>query len=247
MLVDIFTEDNSITINYKTIQLFGVQTAVYFSELISIYKKAIRKNKLVDGQFFKVSRSYVTSTINLTSEEQLICDANLSKVGILKKHVDDPDTIKIDLQLYLSILSNDDFKLLENVKKEMAVSRPKGVKQSQRQQTINALKNCIQCSNYELLTALRDWVDGVYARPNGFLSKSAIKVFQDTLNNYTQGDLDLALRIVQIATVQGYRDCQWAINFFEEQEKRKKREQKNSIRVTEQKVATKDDLSDTIF
>ena len=67
----------------------------------------------------------------------------------------------------------------------MKVQKPKGTKESQRQQYINMLKNSIECSNYELLTALRDWVDGVYARPNGFLSKSAIKIFQDTLNSYT--------------------------------------------------------------
>ena len=94
---------------------------------------------------------------------------------------------------------------------------------------------------------MRDWVDGVYARPNGFLSKSSIKIFQDTLNSYTQGDLDLALRVVQIATVQGYRDCQWAINMLQDSEKRKQKQNNTQIRVTEQQVATKKDLSDIVF
>ena len=147
----------------------------------------------------------------------------------------------------LSLLCSEDVKLYEDVKKQMKVQKPKGTKESQRQQYINMLKNSIECSNYELLTALRDWVDGVYARPNGFLSKSSIKIFQDTLNSYTQGDLDLALRVVQIATVQGYRDCQWAINMLQDSEKRKQKQNNTQIRVTEQQVATKKDLSDIVF
>lgn len=243
MLLDIFNEDNSLTLNYKSIQLFGLQTAAYLSCLIIIYKKALRKNKL-DKDYFKVDRDYVQKLLGIGVEEQLIYDSNLIKTSIINKSNEDPNKIKMNLNFYLSVLAGEDVKLIEEVRKQMKVMRPKGVKQSQRQLQINVLKNCIECSNYELLTALRDWVDGVYARPNGFLSKTAIKVFQDTLNNYTQGDLDLALRIVQIATVQGYRDCNWAINIYETD---KKRSQSSAVRITEQKTASKKDLSEQIF
>lgn len=241
MLMDIFNEDNSITINYKAITLFGLNTAAYLTLLISIYRKATRKNRL-ENDFFKLDRSYIQELLGMSVEEQLVCDGNLLKLSIIRKSPDDPNRIKVDLKLYLSLLNDSDLKLIEDVRKSMKVTRPKGLKQSQRQIQINNLKNCIQCSNYELLTALRDWVDGVYANPKGFLSKASIKVFQDTLNNYTKGDLDLALRIVQIATVQGYRDCNWAINLYEKESK-----PRQNVRVTEQEVASKDNLSDTIF
>lgn len=58
MLIDIFSEDNSININYKAISLFGLNTAAYFTLLISIYKKALRKNK-VDSDYFTLDRDYV--------------------------------------------------------------------------------------------------------------------------------------------------------------------------------------------
>ena len=77
--------------------------------------------------------------------------------------------------------------------------------------------------------------------------EEAYEIFQDTLNSYTKGDLDVALRIVQIATVQGYRECQWAINMFEDSEKRKRKQENSQVRVTEQQVATKKDLSDIVF
>ena len=247
MLLDVFDNGNSISVNYRTIQIFGLPTAVYLTELINIYKKATRKNKLVEDGYFKVDRKYVNNVLCLTPEEQIICDLNLIKTSVLKKSSDNPDILKIDIKLYLSLLCSEDMKLYDDVKKQMKVQKPKGTKESQRQQYINVLKNSIECSNYELLTALRDWVEGVYARPNGFLSKSSIKIFQDTLNSYTKGDLDLALRVVQIATVQGYRDCQWAINMLEDSEKRKKKQNNSQIRVTEQEVADKKQLSDIVF
>ena len=246
MLLDVFDNDNSIPINYKTIQIFGLPTAVYLTELINIYKKATRKNKLENG-YFKVDRNYINNILSLSIEEQLACDLNLSKTAVLKKSEDNPDLIKLDVAMYLSILTNGDFKLYENIKQQMSIKRPKGVKESGRRHIINALKDSIVCSNFELLSALRDWVEGVYSNPNGFLSKSAIKIFQDTLNDYTKGDLDLALRIVKIATVQGYRDCTWAINLFEESERKRIKQQNNKVRVTQQQIADKKDLSDIVF
>lgn len=247
MLIDLFDNGNSISINYKTIKIFGLPTAAYLTELLNIYKKAVKKNKLIDNDYFKVDRKYIYDLLQLSDEEQIVCDLNLIKTAVLKKSNDDPNILKLDLNLYMSLLASEDIKLYDDIKKQMKVQKPKGTKQSQRQCVINNLKDSIECSDYELLTALRNWVDGVYSRPTGFLSKSAIKIFQDTLNNYTQGDLDLALRIVQIATVQGYRDCQWAINMLEESEKRKAKTLRTQVRVTEQKVASKDDLSDNVF
>lgn len=246
MLLDIFNEDNSITVNFKTIKVFGLPTAVYLTEIISIYKKAIRKNKIQDG-YFKLDRKYVNNLLDLSIEEQLVCDSNLIKTGVLKRLPEDPNMMKVDLNLYLSILSSEDVKLIEDVRKEMKTTRPKVVKTSQRQLQINALKDSIKCSNFELLEALRGWVDGVYANPKGFLSKMSIEIFQNTLNNYTQGDLDLALRIVQIATVQGYRDCQWAIDLYERDQKQRKKIERERVRVTEQYIASKDSLSDKVF
>ena len=247
MLLDIFYEDNNLIINCKSIKLFGISTAAYFSVLISIYKKAYRKNKMENG-YFKVNREYIQELLDMPIEEQLINDSNLMKTSIINKSPEDPNKIKIDLNMYVSLLNDEDIKLIKDVRKQMKVTRPKGVKKSQRQLQINALKNCIECSNYELLTALRDWVDGVYANPNGFLSKLAIKTFQDTLNNYTKGDLDLALKIVQIASIQGYRNCDWAINEYERSKNIKQRNfLNNNIRVTEQEVAKEEDLSNQIF
>ena len=85
---------------------------------------------------------------------------------------------------------------------------------SMRQKTILELKDFIKCSNEELLNAYRDWVDGVYANPRGYLSKRAIIVFQRDVDEFARGDLDLALKIIEIATINGWRCAEWAINTF---------------------------------
>lgn len=244
MLLDALDQRNFITVNTRAVQLFGLDSAFYLTELFTIYTKAKDKKKLLDGDFFKIDRGYVTTRTSLTEEEQLICDANLMKVGIMIRDNDDPNIIKIDPTQYLTLISSEDVSLYSDVKKQMKALKPKGVKGSQRQIIINNLKNGIECSNYELLTALREWVDGVYANPKGFLSKTAIKLFQDTLNNYTQGDLDMALRIVQIATIQGYKNCDWAIKIYEESQRKGTTK---GVRVTQQEVATETDLSNVSY
>lgn len=244
MLLDALDQRNFITVNTRAVQLFGLDSAFYLTELFTIYTKAKDKKKLFNGDFFKIDRAYVTTRTSLTEEQQLICDANLMKVGIMTRDSNDPNMIKIDPTQYLTLIASEDVSLYNDVKKKMRTIKPKGVKGSQRQIVINNLKNSIECSNYELLTALRDWVDGIYANPNGFLSKTAIKVFQDTLNNYTQGDLDIALRIVQIATIQGYKNCDWAIKIYEESQKKGTTK---GVRVTQQAVATKNDLSNVSY
>lgn len=248
MLLDLLAQDNFINVNINLIKSLGLNTAIYVAELLNIYRKAVTKNKLVDDMYIKVSRDYITDKTSLLNEEQLICDANLMKINAVKKCPTDPDLLVLDVQLILSLIASDDIKLIEDIRKRVTVKNPRGVKESKRQQRINALKNSIVCSNYELLTALRDWVDSIFSNPTGYLSEPAIKLFQDTLNNYTQGDLDLALRIVHIATAQSYKDCQWAINVYEKDKviiNRQQQQKLTALRVTDQIKADK--LSDEIF
>ena len=78
-----------------------------------------------------------------------------------------------------NLVAADDANLLKKVTKLTEVKSvvQSSTKMSMRQKTILELKDFIKCSNEELLNAYRDWVDGVYANPKGYLSKRAIIVF----------------------------------------------------------------------
>ena len=90
-------------------------------------------------------------------------------------------------------------------------------KTTKRECVQESLKSGIVCSNAELLVAYQHWVDGVFANPKGFLTKESIKIFQKTVDDFCNHNLDAALRVIEIATVNGYRDATWAIDRYKKE------------------------------
>jgi hypothetical protein len=253
-MIELLTTDNYISFNIKAAQIFGLQGAVYCSELINIYNKATKKSKIIDDGYVKVDRKYITDRTTISSAEQNVIDLNWAKINLLKAKTDNPDIIKLDFDVLVSLLSSQDVTLLDDVRKKVIIKNPRGIKETRKQAICNNLKKGIDCSNPDLLAALRDWIDAIFSNPVGYLSKSSVDMFQDTLYNYTQGSVEKAIAIVKIATAQGYKDCQWAINVYEKSEQYKKKQQENQTaasarlpRVTEQKRATKNDISSDSF
>ena len=251
MLIDMINVNNYGSYNRVMAQMFGLSAAVYCNELISIYQKAMSKNKMINGDYFLLDRNYVCKQTTLTNEEQLVIDEKWSKVGLLSKNVDNPNIIKLDIDMLVALMSGEDKESIEQITKKVKLKSKAAEKETKRSIAIKTLKDSIICTNYELLTALREWVDGIYANPNGYLSTTAIRAFQSTLNDYTKGDLDMALSIVKIATIQGYKDCGWAINVYEKDKRIKKSNEAllNSRlpRTTEQKRATKETLDNVVY
>ena len=219
------------------IRIFGLNTAVYCAELLNIYKKAVTKKKLYDDVYFKIDREYIKKQTSIEIEDQLKCDANLLKVDIIKINEENPDIIFFDVEVYASLLSSEDIKLLDKVSAKVKVANPKGTKQAQRDRIIVALKESIECKTYEVLAALKGWIDSVMADPKRYLSKQQVAAFKDRLDDYCNGDLQKALEIIRLATVHAYVDCQWAINVYERnnQPARSQLQVNNTVRVTEQK------------
>lgn len=252
MLVDLLNSYNYLMVNLDAIRIFGLRSAVYIAEVLNIYKKARIKKKLIEtseGSFFKVDRKYIAERTSLTVEDQLACDINLAKVGIVTRYNQEVDTIKFDVELFASLIANEDVKLVSKVSKAIKVDAPKGVKATKRDHIIQSLKEGIVCTNQDLLFALRGWVDAIFAGPSPYLSKSQIEVFQKTMNEYCKGpngkgDLDLALKIVEIATAHAWKDCQWAINAYEN--KGPSAGTTTTVRTTKQERATKNTVNEDI-
>ena len=215
MLIDLLNSSNYIMINRDAIRVFGLNTAVYCSELLNIYKKAVEKKKLYDGQYFKVDRNYIEKQTSIPVEEQLKCDLNLVKVNVIKISENDPDIIYIDIEVYASILSSEDVKLLDTVSAKVKAKNVKGSKASQRERIIVNLKSSIECKTVPVLVALRDWIDSVMSDPKKYLSVQQVSLFKEKLDEYCNGDLQMALKLIEIATIHQYVDCQWAINAYE--------------------------------
>ena len=213
MFIDLLSTDNVGNYNIKLAHLMGLNAAVYIATIINIFNKAQRKNQLIEGTFFKVDRAYITEKTTLTEEEQIEAENSFVDIAVLTRYPRDKNIIHLDIRMLASIITDDDVQVLSNIE-QLAKIKKKPKRDSKRQHIIEELKNSIECFNDELKQAYCDWVDGVYSNPTGFLSKKSIVLFQQTLNDFTKGDLDLALKVLDIATIHGQRDCQWAINTY---------------------------------
>lgn len=237
MLLDLLNSESYLMINIDAIKRFGLKLATYCAALLNVSKKAQTKKKIYNGKFFKLDRAYVTDQTSLTLEEQYACDKNLIKVDVLAVDENDPDLIHLNVEQFASILASEDIKLVKKVEEKVKIDSPKGVKQSQRQHMITQLKQAFECRNADIMFAIYGWIDTIMADPSKFLSQAQVRLFKDKIDDYCNGDVKKALRIIEIATAHAYTDCDWAINLYERDNKPAPRVN-TAVRVTEQKQST---------
>lgn len=209
MLIDLLSTSNYVSYNVKIAEVLGLHTAVYLSEIMNINDKAIHKNKL-SGNYFSVDRSYLQSRTTLTVEEQLTIEDSLLKIGVLEKQSGE-NNISLNIQVITSILASSDESLIKDIAK---IVKSKSVPKRTKAEVIcDELKQNIVTTNLELREAYADWIDSVYAK-EGWMSKKAVVSAQGVVDQFSNYDLDIALQVINIAAVNGYRDMTWAINSY---------------------------------
>ena len=211
MLIDLLSTSNYVSYNIKLAELLGLHAAIYISELMNINDKAIRKNKLTDN-YFKLKREYITSRTTFDEKEQLDIEKNLLKLGILQKGKDEND-LCLNITTLTTLMMSTDEQLIDNVKK---VSKLKQRKSTKAEKIKENLKGNIITTNPELKAAYENWIDAVYDK-DGFMSKVCVTSAQETIDKFSNRNLDIALELLKIASTHCYRDIQWAINVYNKQ------------------------------
>lgn len=206
MLIELLSTSNYVSYNIKLAEILGLHTAIYLSELMNINAKAIRKDKL-DENKFTLQRDYIKSRTTLDENEQIDIENKLLKMGILEKG-DNPNDMSVNINVLTTLAMSQDESLINNCKK---IASTKSKRQSKEDSIKNAMKLCIQTNNKELREAYYLWIDAVYDR-QGWLSKAAVMEAQSTIDKYSNRNLDIALNVLKIAAMNGYRDINWAIN-----------------------------------
>ena len=217
MLVDILATDNMASYNVKIAQVMGLHTAIYINELLNISAKATKKNKLIADKFFLLDRKYITKRTTIDEKEQLAIDYKLCKSDIIIKPENSPDTLYLNIDKLAEMLSSDDEKFLQKVSKNTKVvtAALPGLKQTLKQKQASEMKTYITTTNDELKQSFEDWVDSVIANPKSSgLTKTKVALFQRDVHTFANGDLDVALKVIELAIKGGYNDAQWAINNF---------------------------------
>lgn len=211
MLIDLISKSNYGQYNISLANLLGLETAIYLDLLLDINSKAIRKNK-VDDNYFWVDRKYITSRTTLNEAKQKDIEKVLADVGVLSVSEGDKDSFSINISALYTIVGSDDTDVIDDIKK---IVKKKSNKRTKGEAIVDGLKEGIVTSNPELRNAYCDWIDAVYAK-QGWMSKKSVTAAQTAVDEFSNHNLDMALKVVEIASINGYRDMEWAINSYKQ-------------------------------
>jgi hypothetical protein len=195
-----------VSYNVNLAHIVGLKASIYISELININRKAISKNKLVDG-FFNVDRSYIEQRTTLKEEEQKEIDSSLEEINILDIG-SNRNMLKVNMDSLTGLILEKNKKIVDEASKIIKRGRP-----NKKESILKALKSYINTSNEELRDAYFNWIDAVMER-QGWMSKESVIEGQKLVDTFTGKDLDIALYLIKNASINGWRDIQWAINDY---------------------------------
>lgn len=234
--VDLVSSDGYGRYNRKFAKLAGLTAAVYWSEILDISTKVVKKKKFDDEGYFKVDRKYIEDRTTLTVEEQLESDSILTNIGVLEIKDLDPSMIRVQLRVFAELLIDDKVQPNESLKKKTKTSRSQAAA-NKKAGIIITMKRCIPETDPELRAEYESWVDSVYAASR-FLTKDIINKFYTAVNNYTT-DKKVKLKLLEEAITSGYTDFSWIQNRYESSTRTSKVSNGSAARLPEQKIATK--------
>jgi hypothetical protein len=203
LYLDLFDE---LRLNKKLVKLAGFEVAAYWAELQSILKQVVKKGTADEHGFFTLDRDFMERETTLTVTKQLKCDDILFNLGVLLKDLSDPNRISIAVNGMVAVIADEDTTKLKKTGKTTAdakAAKIAGIKAT--------MKKAILEDDLELRAAYERWVDGMVDAQNCRFTKAVVQLFEKTITGYTT-DKTLRLKIIEIATVNSYKDATWAIN-----------------------------------
>lgn len=204
MYLDLFDE---LRLNKRLCKLVGFEVAAYWAELQSILKQVVKKKTADEHGFFTLDRDYVERETTLTVTKQLKCEDKLVAMGVVVKDPENPNRLTISVSNMVEIITDEDTKKLRKstkaAKDEAKAAKIEGIKET--------MKKCLTESEPDLRAALERWVEGMVDAANCRFTKAVIQLFEKAISEYTS-DKATKLKIIEIATVNSYKDATWAIN-----------------------------------
>lgn len=208
MLINILATDNYNSYNIELARSIGLHEAIYLNEIINIQEKAYRKNKIVYS-YVELDREYIQSRTTFKVEEQKELQKALEICKLIKVDENNKDRVLLESNNLINMLYDGNESILKSYAKEVKNTKKESKAEIIRQQ----LKNNIKTDNVELKDAYCEWIDSVSMK-FGYMAKKAVIEGQKVIDDYCNRDLDKALKIISIATINSYRDMTWAINDF---------------------------------
>ncbi len=203
MYLDLFDE---LRLNKRLVKIAGFDVAAYWAELQSILKQVVKKQTADERGFFPLDREYLERETTLTITKQLKCEEKLVELGVVMKDPENPNKLAISVSNMVEIITNEDTSKLKKTSKTSAdakAAKIAGIKAT--------MKRAIFTTDPDLRPAYERWVEGMVDAQNCKFTKAVVQLFEKTVSQYTT-DKNTQLKIIEIATINSYRDATWAIN-----------------------------------
>lgn len=203
MYLDLFDE---LRLNKKLVKIAGFEVAAYWAELQSILKQVVKKQTADERGFFTLDRDYVERETTLSITKQLKCEEKLLSLGVLLKDHAEPNKISIAVNGMVAVITDEDTTKLKksgSAQADAKAAKIAGIKAT--------MKKAILETDSELRSAYERWVEGMIDAANCRFTKAVVQLFEKTVTQYTT-DKALRLKIIEIATVNSFKDATWAIN-----------------------------------
>ena len=203
MYLDLFDE---LRLNKRLIKIAGFEVAAYWAELQSVLKQVVKKQTMDEKGFFLLDRSYVERETTLTVSKQLKCEEKLIELGVLLRDAENPNKIAIAVNGMVAVITDEDTTKLKKTGKTSAdakAAKIAGIKAT--------MKKAIVETDPEIRAAYERWIDGMIDAANCRFTKAVVQVFEKTVTEYTNNKA-IRLQIIEIATINSYKDATWAIN-----------------------------------
>lgn len=209
MLIELLSNSNNQTYNVWLAHKIGLNVAIYFSVLLDDYKLALEEGTVDDEQFFTPNRKFITAKTTFIETDQFNFEECLAKLGFITLSKD-KSKCKLNLTLFIGMMNaeNKEIDTFCTAIKNTSVNKNEGI--------LIGVKKKIN-KNYpgNVQNALGEWLNTINEK-YGYVNKTMISQAQKQLDNFIYSDLNKALEIIEIATVQAYRDMTWAITRYNE-------------------------------
>ena len=203
MYLELFDE---LRLNKKLVKIAGFEVAAYWAELQSILKQVVKKKTADEFGFFHLDRDYMEQETTLTIAKQLKCEEKLIALGAVMKDPTNPNRIAIGVNNMVEIITDEDTKKLKKtnaVKKDEKAAKIAGMKLT--------MKKALVETDPDTRAAYERWIEGMIDAQNCRFTKAVVQLFEKTVTEHTT-DKNTRLKIIEIATVNSYKDATWAIN-----------------------------------
>jgi chemotaxis regulatin CheY-phosphate phosphatase CheZ len=124
----------------------------------------------------------------------------------MMKDTANPNRLAIAVNGMVAVITDEDTTKLKKtsaVKKDEKAAKIAGIKAN--------MKKALLETDVDLRYAYERWIDGMIDAANCRFTKAVVQLFEKTVTEHTS-DKNLRLKIIEIATVNSYKDATWAIN-----------------------------------